>query len=544
MAAESSPSPVPIEQCFEVLVIGAGAAGLGAARRLVDEGGSSLRVAVLEARDRLGGRTQTVTATPAVGVDDGAARRADGPPSADHGHVVELGAEFIHGENVVTWSLLERYGLRANEGGTSRTCYVERSGSVVPARGVLAEELHAAVWGLSEPAARWAARQPAGTDFDAVAAEELIPKAGARHGDGGAAEDELTAEDVQLLKNAAVEMVGADMDEVSMASFAGPSPLADGGAATTGGDEDGSSESDTDSWVSVDDESPEAEQGGQGQGRVEGTQWRLDGGYTELWRRLATDLDVRLGVPVTQLLKQPDGSVRVVTAPAPSQVAAGSGAAGVGGDSTVYLAKRVIVTVPLALLQRGTIAFSPGLSNAKQRAIIGLGSGQCCKVVLTFKEDCERFWPEDMSFLFTARPSQVFWRPAEGHSGAGAANSTTLTAFCAGRDCKRLAEVGEEAAVASVLGDLEAMFGYKQGALREKLAQGYFQDWSNDPWAGMAYSYDPLGSAGMRRDLRADEWGGSLLFAGEATSGAMRTHLDQTSAQTRLLVAMPHTLSG
>ena len=91
------------------------------------------------------------------------------------------------------------------------------------------------------------------------------------------------------------------MDDVSMVSFAGPSPLADGGAATTGGDEDGSSESDTDSWVSVDDESPEAEQGGQG--RVEGTQWRLDGGYTELWRRLAADLDVRLGVPVTQLLK-------------------------------------------------------------------------------------------------------------------------------------------------------------------------------------------------------------------------------------------------
>ena len=58
----------------------------------------------------------------------------------------------------------------------------------------LAEELHAAVWGLSEPAARWAARQPAGTDFDAVAAEELIPNPGA-HGDGGAAEDELTPED-------------------------------------------------------------------------------------------------------------------------------------------------------------------------------------------------------------------------------------------------------------------------------------------------------------------------------------------------------------
>ena len=36
----------------------------------------------------------------------------------------------------------------------------------------------------------------------------------------------------------------------------------------------------------------------------------------------------------------------------------------------------------------------------------------------------------------------------------------------------------------------------------------------------MAYSYDPVGSAGMRPHLAAPEWDGSLLFAGEATSEA------------------------
>lgn len=74
----------------DVLVLGAGVAGLAAARALADQG---LRPLVLEARDRIGGRVWT-----------------------DHemvpGLPVELGAEFVHGEHVVTWRLIERWGLR------------------------------------------------------------------------------------------------------------------------------------------------------------------------------------------------------------------------------------------------------------------------------------------------------------------------------------------------------------------------------------------------------------------------------------------------
>jgi monoamine oxidase len=75
----------------EVIVIGAGAAGLAAADALLRAGRSVL---VLEARDRVGGRCFT--------------RRMAGLDIP-----VELGAEFIHGEAAVTHSLLERAGLRA-----------------------------------------------------------------------------------------------------------------------------------------------------------------------------------------------------------------------------------------------------------------------------------------------------------------------------------------------------------------------------------------------------------------------------------------------
>ena len=74
----------------DVLVIGAGAAGLGAARALADAG---RRVIVLEARDRIGGRVWT---------------------DHDFGPVpVERGAEFIHGERAETWVWLRRAGLSA-----------------------------------------------------------------------------------------------------------------------------------------------------------------------------------------------------------------------------------------------------------------------------------------------------------------------------------------------------------------------------------------------------------------------------------------------
>ena len=65
---------------FDVIVIGAGMAGISAARRLVAAG---QRVAVLEARSRIGGRCCTV------------AMQDENDASADY-HI-ELGAAFVHG---------------------------------------------------------------------------------------------------------------------------------------------------------------------------------------------------------------------------------------------------------------------------------------------------------------------------------------------------------------------------------------------------------------------------------------------------------------
>jgi phytoene dehydrogenase-like protein len=72
-----------------IVVIGAGAAGLMAARELARAG---KRVTILEARDRCGGRIHPL-------------------PAAEFCYPAEAGAEFVHGEAPVTRSLLREARL-------------------------------------------------------------------------------------------------------------------------------------------------------------------------------------------------------------------------------------------------------------------------------------------------------------------------------------------------------------------------------------------------------------------------------------------------
>lgn len=84
------------ETIIDVLIIGAGAAGIAAWRELHSAG---LNVAVLEARNRIGGRILTDHSTPSP---------------------VELGAEFVHGKPKAIWSILEKARLKVVESSDTR----------------------------------------------------------------------------------------------------------------------------------------------------------------------------------------------------------------------------------------------------------------------------------------------------------------------------------------------------------------------------------------------------------------------------------------
>jgi monoamine oxidase len=81
----------------EILIIGAGAAGLMAAYELANTG---KKVIILEAQDRIGGRIYTLNEKPGS-------------------KPVELGAEFVHGDLPVTLDLLNEAGIKYNSASAS-----------------------------------------------------------------------------------------------------------------------------------------------------------------------------------------------------------------------------------------------------------------------------------------------------------------------------------------------------------------------------------------------------------------------------------------
>ncbi len=82
-----------------VIVIGAGIAGLASGRALAEAGES---VAILESRNRVGGRIYTLR---------------------DSNEIFELGAEFVHGLPQELWQIIREANLRTQEVQGSQICY-------------------------------------------------------------------------------------------------------------------------------------------------------------------------------------------------------------------------------------------------------------------------------------------------------------------------------------------------------------------------------------------------------------------------------------
>jgi protoporphyrinogen oxidase len=165
---------------YDVLVIGAGVAGLNAGRLLAEAG---QRVAILEARDRIGGRIWTQPIS--LGQSQ--------PPIA-----VELGAEFVHGLPQETWSLIEQAGLSTLEFDGSSLWF---DGS----RLMAANEQRGTTDGVLEDLTQWMQKQPSGSDFSFV---EYLK---------GHAVDPITA---RMASNRVEGFNAADQHRISVAALA------------------------------------------------------------------------------------------------------------------------------------------------------------------------------------------------------------------------------------------------------------------------------------------------------------------------------------
>jgi polyamine oxidase len=226
-----------------------------------------------------------------------------------------------------------------------------------------------------------------------------------------------------------------------------------------------------------------------------------DGGYRRLVDAMATGVDVRLGVEVTEVVLSA-GGVRIQAA-----------------DGAHEQGSHVVVTVPLGVLKRGAPRFSPGLPPDRLAAIGRLGFGRFEKVALRFDEPFWRAAGFPHVMIFPSDPSEwVVWALGLDAFGAG----PTLVFFVFHSHAVRLSEATGDGAARWALDMLAEAIGRPCPPPTAVAVTS----WASDPYTGGAYAHIPPGASPADADLLGEPVGGRLLFAGEHTQSARLAYAD------------------
>jgi monoamine oxidase len=168
-----------------------------------------------------------------------------------------------------------------------------------------------------------------------------------------------------------------------------------------------------------------------------------------------------------------------------------------------YRCDRVVVTIPITQLQKGTIKFTPDLPTSKTNAINNIGMGAGMKVFLKFSN---RFWTDGS--IYSAGPVPEYW-----DASAGRGSDAVLTAFVMGSLADDLSIKGASL-LTDIVNDLERLY---PGKAKSAYLQGKISDWTTVPHIEGAYSYPMVGGGiSMRKEL-AKPIQNKLFFAGEAS---------------------------
>jgi monoamine oxidase len=424
---------------YDTVILGAGMAGLAAGRMLAESG---TQVALLEARNRVGGRVRT----------EHIATRSVGGVIA-----VELGAEFVHGLPPQTWTLLREASLATYELSGAHLRFAD-------GRLQTLEEQGDGVTTVLERMTQWLAAQP--PDTDATFAEYL------RRTSVGAADRQSAIQYVESFN-------AADSNVIGVAALAKQQYAED---------------------------------------QIESDRlFRVREGYDALPKFLAANIEQAGGVIHLDTTVQ-----RIVWQRGVVDLNAVDGSGGVFN----VRARRAIITLPLGVLQAGTVEFAPApgdiLAHARRMAM-----GAVVRVTLVFES---LFWRhlswsekrtelkadlEQLSFLFTRDELPATWWTAMPDT------APTITGWIGGPKVAELerrikARGTPDALLTQCLNALARVFDVSAEELQRLLVSWHTHDWQSDQCARGAYSYAPSGAldASEKMTRTVD---GTLYFAGEHT---------------------------
>ncbi|XP_049999538.1 lysine-specific histone demethylase 2 isoform X2 [Alexandromys fortis] len=228
----------------------------------------------------------------------------------------------------------------------------------------------------------------------------------------------------------------------------------------------------------------------------------LTPGYSTIIEKLAEGLDIRLKSPV-QSIDYTGDEVQVTTT-----------------DGIGYSAQKVLVTVPLAILQRGAIQFNPPLSEKKMKAINSLGAGIIEKIALQFPY---RFWDSKVqgADFFGHVPPSASQRGLFAVYYDMDPQQSVLMSVITGEAVASLRTMDDKQVLQQCMGILRELFKEQEVPDPTKY---FVTRWSTEPWIQMAYSFVKTFGSGEAYDIIAEEIQGSVFFAGEATN----RHFPQT----------------
>ncbi|MCC5934655.1 MAG: FAD-dependent oxidoreductase [Balneolales bacterium] len=168
-----------------------------------------------------------------------------------------------------------------------------------------------------------------------------------------------------------------------------------------------------------------------------------------------------------------------------------------------YKAGKLIITVPITILQQGDIRFIPELPRSKRLAFSKIGMEPAIKIFMKFRE---RFYPGN---TFGGEVCAAYIDEQYGKTGS----TPVLLAYLIGEQASKLMALGsDEAMTEALIGELDLMFGGQASAHFE---DAHVQNWTTHPWIRGGYSYSLCGMANAR-SVAAKPHAGCLYFAGEA----------------------------
>lgn len=180
-----------------------------------------------------------------------------------------------------------------------------------------------------------------------------------------------------------------------------------------------------------------------------------------------------------------------------------------------YQAKKVIVTVPLAVLKSGAIAFSPGLPASNTSAMSMFGMDACLRVVIDFKKN---FWGENAGYLWGGAKAPQYLNAGVGRSEF----YRTLSFTIHGSSAASLSTLSRDQQIDAILTEMDQYYaGQATQFVRRNLDTERIiaatKDWTKEEYIKGGFSYPRAGASLADREKLAKAVNDKIYFAGEAT---------------------------